>query len=272
MQQNRGRFFAKLICVFLLGQSGFEWTLHAAEPSQSAMANWVKKQMDDDRLTVEFYDPTKPPKRFPGWTDFEFRVLYRYDYQYAARGKRKDKPSVVEIKPKFTQVDIPVKNRTLLPNSLEGPTWFEKPLAKHELEHIKVGLHPRLTLLTRRLVEKLTVIEVPDATLVDVTPEWVAKRVDEAVDLRKDAIQTLVTKINAKIDQVTRHGSVSYPEWDAFLDSLYLKENLDEMKFPYLSEVLDIIESREYKMAQFAIPEPDEKALPAKKADAPKLP
>ncbi|HEY4258855.1 MAG TPA: hypothetical protein VGM98_01790 [Schlesneria sp.] len=238
--------------------------MHADEPSQAALSAWIKTQIKDERLKVEFYDPTKPPKRFPGWTDFEFRVIYEYDYRYAMHTKKKQKIGVVEIKPKFSRVDVPVTNRTLLPNSLEGETWYRAPLAKHELEHIRVGLHPRLVLLTRHLVEKIEVIEVPAASLAEVTRDWIAKHVDDAVSLRKDAIQAFVARINAKIDSVTRHGATPYPDWDAFLDSLYLKENLDEFKFPYLSEVLDLIESPDYKKARIAIPDPDDKSGPVK--------
>ncbi len=236
----------------------------ADEPSQAAVAAWIKAQIKDERLKVEFYDPAKPPRRFPGWTDFEFRVIYEYNYRFAMHTKKKQKIGVIEIKPKFTRVDVPVTNRTLLPNSLAGETWYQAPLAKHELEHIRVGLHPRLVLLTRHLVEKIEVIEVPAESLSEVTREWVAKHVDEAVAIRKDAIQAFVTRINAKIDSVTRHGATPYPDWDLFLDGLYLKENLDEFKFPYLSEVLDLIESPDYKKARFAIPEPDDRERPSK--------
>ncbi|MDB5344912.1 MAG: hypothetical protein JWP89_3289 [Schlesneria sp.] len=258
----------RLIAGFLFAAASLclSWPLptQADEPSPAAVAAWIKTQIKDERLKVEFYDPLKPPKRFPGWTDFEFRVIYEYDYRFAMHTKKKQKIGVIEIRPKFTRVDMPVTNRTLLPNSLEGETWYQSALAKHELEHIRVGLHPRLVLLTRHLVEKIEVIEVPAASLSEVTREWIAKHVDEAVAIRKDAVQAFVTRINAKIDSVTRHGATPYPDLDLFLDSLYLKENLDEFKFPYLSEVLDLIESPDYKKARIAIPEPGDKSGPVK--------
>lgn len=246
--------------------------LLAVDPSPTAVAAWIKGQIDNDRLVVEFYDPAKPPKKYPGWTDFEFRVVYEYDYRFTMPQKRKQKASSIEIRPKFNRIDVPVKNRTLLPNSLEGELWYVAPLAKHELEHVCVGLHPRLVLLTRHLIEKLEVIEVPVVPIAEVTPEWIGQHVDEAVTLRKDAIQMLVTRINSKIDSVTKHGSLPYPDWDLFLEGLYLKENLDELKFPYLPEVLDLIESPDYKNSRFSIPEPRDKALPLKSGNSISMP
>lgn len=246
--------------------------LLAVDPSPAAVAVWIKGQIDNERLVVEFYDPAKPPKKYPGWTDFEFRVVYEYDYRFTLPPKRNQKVGAIEIRPKFSRIDVPVKNRTLLPNTLEGDTWYMAPLAKHELEHVSVGLHPRLVLLTRRLIEKIEVIEVPAVPIAEVTPEWIGQHVDEAVTVRKDAIQTLVTRINSKIDSVTKHGSLAYPDWDLFLEGLYLKENLDELKFPYLTEVLDLFESPNYKNARFAIPEPRDKALPLKSGKSVSMP
>jgi hypothetical protein len=256
MQPEYRRLIASFLCAVASLRLSWPLPTHADEPSPAAVAVWIKTQIKDERLKVEFYDPLKPPKKFPGWTDFEFRVIYEYEYRFAMHTKKKQKIGVIEIKPKFTRVDIPVTNRTLLPNSLAGETWYQAPLAKHELEHIRVGLHPRLVLLTRHLVEKIEVIEVPAESLT-------AKHVDEAVAIRKDAIQAFVTRIKAKIDSVTRHGATPYPDWDLFLDGLYMKENLDEFKFPYLSEVLDLIESPDYKKARFAIPEPDDRERPS---------
>lgn len=242
----------------------------ADESLKVDIAAWVKGQIENGQLVVEFYDPAKPPRKFPGWTDFEFRVVYRYDYEYtplpATPPKKKlpQKKGTIEIRPSFTRIDVPVKSRTLLPNSLDAENWYLASLGKHELEHVFVGAHPRLAMLTRRLIERIQVIEVPDVPAAEITAEWIGHHVDEAVTTRKDAIQTLVTRINAKIDNVTQHGSQAFPDWEKFLEELYLKENLDELKFPYLPEVLDLIESPDYKNARLAIHGQREKALPGR--------
>lgn len=242
--------------------------LSAARADEKAVVEaWVKRQIADERLSVTFYDPAKPPKPFPGWTDFEFRLEYNYEYDYDV--VRKGKRQSVVISPKFTQIDVPTRNLVQLPNTINPDRWHESPLGQHELEHVRVGVHPRLKLLGRHLVRKITRLEEPGGaagSTFNVTPEMVANRIDRAITLRRDAIQNLVTRINQKIDKETRHGSAPFPELDQFLERLYLKECLDEYKFEFLPDVLDLIDSREYQRAKLELndPRPDLKT-PEKK-------
>ncbi len=264
MRSNRRLVFAMLSSVAVLLNGGTALRLCADEPSAAAVGAWVKEQIADGRLTVEFYDPAKPPKPFPGWTDFEFRLEYRYDYQVEfPQPKSKDKnkkkvvvrPGAAVIVPTYTKIDVPIKHRMLLPKYLESDRWYEKGLAKHELEHVRVGLHPRLVLLGKHLVKKLGRIEGMVDAPADANREWVEKRMTAELALRRDAIQALVAAINRKIDTVTNHGVVLLPNHDEFFANLYLKENLDEMKFAYLPEVLDLVGSRDYQQAKLVIRE-----------------
>jgi len=226
-------------------------------PSPAAIGAWVQSQVDDGRLTVNFYDRSKPPKQFPGWTDFEFRLEYTYDYQVelVSKTRRKGSPQVAILVPTFKQIEVPIKHRIELPDHLKSDRWYEFPLPQHELDHVRVGLHPRLVLLGRQLVKSLNRIEVEGATPADLKYEWVEKQINDRMTLRRDAIQNLVASINRKLDADTNHGAVPLPNADEFMSRLYLKENLDEMKFPYLAEVLDLVRSAEYQQAQLVIRE-----------------
>jgi hypothetical protein len=244
---------------------------NADEPSSAAVGAWVKGQIEDGRLTVEFYDPAKQPKPFPGWTDFEFRLEYRYDYQVQfpqsqSPPKTKNKPQnkksvppsspvMAVIVPTYTKIEVPIKHRMLLPRYLESDAWHEKGLARHELDHVRVGLHPRLPMLGKHLLRKLSRIEGKVGMPTDANREWVDKQMTAEITLRRDAIQALVAAINSKIDKVTNHGVIPLPDAEEFLANLYLKENLDEMKFAYLPQVLDLIGTREYLQARLTIPE-----------------
>lgn len=236
-------------CCFALLNARQQRRLFADEPSPVATAAWVKEQIADGRLTVEFYDPSKPPRPFPGWTDFEFRLEYQYKYRVEAlKGKKGARASVV-ILPTFTKIEVPVKNRMLLPATAKSERWYEGALARHELEHVRIGTHPRLMLLGKHLVQKVSRIETPAKAISDATPDWVAARLDDVVAPRRDAIQALVAGINRKVDKDTNHGQIPLPNLEDFLANLFLKDHLDEMKFAYLAEVLDLVGTPEYLMA-----------------------
>ena len=258
MRNNSRRIFALLCSAVLFVITSSNQSRSADEPSAATVSAWVKKQIDDGRLKVEFYDPAKPPRPYPGWTDFEFRLEYRYDYQLETPRKRQkgDPGNPTAIIPNFTRIEIPINHRMQLPKPLESDRWFEAVLARHELDHVRVGMHPRLAMLGKHLVKKVTRIAV-SVEAKEATREWISTRVDAELAPRRDAIKALVLDINRKIDTLTDHGAAALPNREEFLSSLFLKENLDEMKFPYLTEVLDLIETREYQQARVQIQEVD---------------
>ena len=249
-----GQRTIKLVMGLALCLSSTAASVFAEEPPSAVIAAWVKGQMKDGRLTLEFYDRNKPPRPFPGWTEFDFRLEYRYDYLTEFPKSRKGELQVVVL-PQFTKIEVPVKHRMQLPNYLDTKLWYDSPLARHELEHVCVGLHPRLAMLGKHLVKKVARIEATVSSPDEVNAEWIAKKVDAEMVPRRDAIQTLIQKINQKIDDLTGHGNEALPNRNEFLSSIFLKENLDEMKFPYLPEVLDLINTREYQRAQLVIGE-----------------
>jgi hypothetical protein len=249
MARDRRFVLVAFGCCVALFYAGQQRRLLAKEPASVATAAWVKEQMADGRLTVEFYDPLKQPRPFPGWTDFEFRLEYQYKYRVESLKSRKAARGTVVLFPTFTKVEVPVKNRILLPATAKSERWYEGALARHELEHVRIGTHPRLMMLGKHLVNKVNRIESTVETISDATPDWVAARLEDAITPRRDALQALVAGINRKVDKDTNHGQIPLPNLEEFLANLYLKEHLDEMKFTYLAEVLDLVGTPEYQMA-----------------------
>ena len=236
----------------------------AAEPPAKSASDWVGELVKDGRLTVDFYDPAKPPHPFPGWTDFEFRLEYRYDYR-TEWTQKKGAPVIVVVTPKFTKLEVPIKHHVQLPMYLKTERWYDAGLARHELDHVRVGMHPRLAMLGKHLMAKVQRIDGRVENVTDATADWIAKRVDAEMEPRRDALQALVLAINRKIDAITNHGATPLPDRDEFLSNLYLKENLDEMKFPYLSQVLDLIDRPEYQQAHIQLQQIEAPASPPKK-------
>lgn len=250
----QGRQFATAVCwmAWIVASGASMPCLLAEEPTSADLAAWVKQQISDGRMSVKFSDTTNTPRRYPGWTDFEFRLEYQYEYHVDVSPKKAFKVPVI-VQPKFTKVKVPITHRILLPKRLEAEIWYDAPLGRHELDHVRVGTQPRLKMLSKHLLEKLTRIEATVDRPLEVTADWVKRHIDDAVAHRRDAIQALVGAINRKIDSDTQHGALPLPDRDEFFAGLFLKENLDEMKFPYLPEVLDLIGTREYQEARLQI-------------------
>jgi hypothetical protein len=239
----------------LIAVVGFAVEMRADEPPELRLSTWLKSQTDAGRINLEFYDPGLP-RQFPGWTVFEYQFEFQYECQ-VSWPQKKPRPGSIVLVPTFTKLEIPITHRVELPRVLESDRWFEAVLARHELEHVRVGSHPRLVILSKHLVKKLKRIERTVDDPAQVTKEWIQMQVEGELKLRKDAIQSLVMDINRRIDKVTNHGALSLEDREEFFAKLFLKENLDQMKFPYLSEVLDLIDTREYLNTRIQIREID---------------
>jgi hypothetical protein len=224
-----------------------------ATPAAPSPPEWIKPAFDRGLVTVEFYDPAKQPRDFPGWTVFDSDLNYQFDYEFRFREDRQKK-YVVTMLPKFSKVELAVRHRIQLPKHLDSPGVWEMWLAQHELEHVGIGAHRRASLLAEYLVRSIRRVERTANRPTDITRNWVQDAIREEIAPRREALDQLIKANNRSLDKLTGHGSRSLGDRDAFYGQLYLKENLDEMKFPYLAEVLELLDDRDYLAARWEGP------------------
>lgn len=223
----------------------------AAEPPTTVSPPaWIKPAFEQGRTKVEYYDPAKDPHEFPGWTIFDSDLNYQFESEYQFRENRQKK-YVVTLEPKFTKVELIVRHRIQLPKRHESPRVWESPLAQHELEHVAIGAHRRAAMLADHLVRKVRQIERIVGKPSEITNDWVEKAIREELTPRREALVELLRANNRNLDKLTGHGARPLADRDAFYAQMYLKENLDEMKFPYLHEVLDLLDQRDYQAARW---------------------
>lgn len=227
----------------------------AEEPGESELAAWAAQLVRAGTLKVEYYDPARPPKALPGWTDFEFELRYQYEYTTSIRA-RKASPDSVTIVPQFRQVEVPIQHRILLPDPLKGTPLSGSSLGRHELDHVQIGQHPRIVLLGRELVVSLRRVVVAHPA-GDLTAAWIQKQIDDQIGARRDALEALVRTANQELDRRTEHGRDPLAERQEFFDGLFSKQQLHDQKFPFLTEVLAVVNSPAYQRARLTIPMQD---------------
>ena len=225
----------------------------ADPPAVPAPPEWIKPPFDRGLVKIEYYDPAKDPREFPGWTIFDFDLTYRFDYEYRLREERPKKYAVTLL-PKFTKVDLVVRHRIQLPKLFESPRLWDQRLAQHELEHVGIGAHRRTVMLAEHLLRKVQRVERTVKKPGEVTLDWAQDAIREELAPRREALDQLIKANNRNLDKLTDHGARLLDDRDAFYTQIYLKENLDEMKFPYLSEVLELIEDPDYLAARWETP------------------
>lgn len=211
---------------------------------------WIKPVFDRGLTKIEFYDPAKQPQKFPGWTTYNFDLTQRFNYEYDFRVTAKKK-CLVTITPQFTLIELAVRHQILLPQRYDTPRVWESPLAQHELEHVAISAHHRVALLIEHLVKNIKKVERTFDKPSQITDELLQAAIGAAVTPRREALDALLTANNHRLDKLTGHGAKPLADRDAYFAQMYLKENLDEMKFPYLPEVLDLLNQRRYQDARW---------------------
>ena len=220
-----------------------------ADPESADLTKWIRVAEDSGTLQVDFYDPKHRPKSYPGWTDFEFSLEYKFSHR--TRWKQaKGNTFAVTIVPTFTSIEPLVSHIIKLPQSRDDTPWHESELGRHELDHVAIGSHPRLMMLATHLLKNMGPLNRSADRVSDVTRKWAEESITIEVSNRRHAVQALISTNNERLDDITRHGGRAIRERAAFFEQLFLKENLDESKFPYIGESLKLLESEEYRKAR----------------------
>lgn len=237
-----------LICSIAFGFVPESREVLSADESPLPAVKWIRSATESGALKVDFYDPQNRPKSFPGWTDFHFSLEYKFSHQTRWKSKKGNTYSVT-IVPTFTFIEPIVTHAIQLPRTIDELSWHESALGSHELDHVAIGSHPRLLLLSTYLLKNMGTLNRSADQAEDVTQEWIEASITTEVNDRRKAIHQLIAQNNEKLDELTRHGGRAIRERDAFFDRLYLKENLDESKFRYLGESLKLLETEEYRLS-----------------------
>jgi hypothetical protein len=243
--------------ILMIALSAVGSTLFAGEAipeaSPSDVLKWIQSAEKSGRLEVDFYPPDKRPSQYAGWTEFELTLEYKYEQQMKWKIAR-DKTVNVIIYPTFSTIKPLMSHTVKLPDSLNASTWHESELGRHELDHIAIGSHPRLILLSTHLVKSIVTVKRQADRITDVNQKWAQEEITKEVNSRSQAVQSLVAETNKRLDDLSRHGARELDDRAHFFDRLFLKENLDESKFVYLGDVLKLIESPEYRNATIQFP------------------
>ena len=223
-------------------------TIAYSDESLPDAVEWIRSAKDSKLLKVDFYAPDQRPNAYPGWTDFELTLEYKYNHRTRWNPTSGDQLAVT-ILPTFTLVKPVVSHAIQLPDSIDASQWHDSTLGRHELDHVAIGSHPRLILLAKHLVKNLGKLNRTVDNRSDVTQKWTQDLITEEVTARRRAVQRVAMSNNDRLDELTRHGGNDLDRREEFFDRLFLKENLDAAKFPYLGDVLKLVESDEYLSA-----------------------
>ncbi|TWU14880.1 hypothetical protein CA54_37500 [Symmachiella macrocystis] len=235
-------------CAFaIITVATFGRTLHCAESQRKAPPQF-KTLVNASEINFDFYDPSIEPDRFPGRALFSIEVRTRFLYEYQVVNRRTRR--YVIIRPKIQRIHWKLKHTIRLPESYDAPTMWDSVLLLHELDHVAISSDPRMRMLLERAFFSVKRIEHPITQVGALDDAAIQKIINDEFIKRRDAVIELATNNYKLLDKVSAHGARDIPDRDAFFRKLYTKESLDEAGFPYLGDVVDLLNDAKYEKAK----------------------
>ncbi len=216
-------------------------------PSDNA-PDELKKLIEDGKVKVEYDSEGEFAKSGRGWADFHLREdrKYRFDLiKNKRQGRWQIKIIVFQVEEKIVLSHI-----VRLPAQKKSPDIWTSWLLRHEFDHVAVSLDPRPKMLLVHLLKTLPPIERTLDFGEDPTNDVINRLINEQLDKRAKSVRDLMIRNNQTLDNISHHGTSPVPMRADFFRSLYTKENLAEAKFPYLDNVLKLLDSDNYQKAE----------------------
>lgn len=208
--------------------------------------------IEDGKVKVVYDSEPEFVKADRGWADFKIQL--RYTFKYDLTKTRKNGRWHVKLTVTELDAKIELTHLIRLPATFQSPRIWKLPTLRHEFDHVAVSLDPRAMLLLKHLLDHLRVIERTLEPKVMPSKDVLNKLLDDEVVKRRQAVVELLQQNNRLLDKVGAHGAQVVPDRAAFFAKLYTKEHLAEQKFPYVEQVLKLLESDEYHQAESRLP------------------
>ena len=208
----------------------------------------LQRLIDRGKVEVVYDSDPEFVRASRGWADFHVQIKssFKYDLTKTRKnGRWNVKLNITKLEPK-----IELTHLIRLPSTFKSPDVWSSRILRHEFDHIAISLDPRAMLLLRHLLEHLPVIERTLEPKETPSNDVLNRLVDEEVVKRRQAVVELMRQNNQQLDKIGAHGAQAVPNRAAFFAKLYTKENLAETKFPFIEQVLDLLETAEYQQAE----------------------
>jgi hypothetical protein len=211
--------------------------LAAEDPTESPaeLPEGLRPLWERAGARLRLVDREQWPRPNDGWTDFRTDVDYQLVVRWRGSGNR------WRLIGRVTDWKVKRTAEVLLPSAYERLDIWSTPLARHELDHLRIVCHPRVDSLLDTLVRELPSI------LIDQPPDHATAEqlIRELIDSRIDAVERLVLHVNQELDRQTEHGL--RPIDSDWLSQVYSEHDLKRCEFPFLADVQELVRGKRYR-------------------------
>ncbi|MEK6262866.1 MAG: hypothetical protein AABP62_30070, partial [Planctomycetota bacterium] len=208
----------------------------------------LKAFIEEGAVTVVISSDSEFVKANIGKAHFYMRLTQKYRYNFSK--SKQGELWHVKVTAKNVEPTLHMEHVVRLPIKYRTDTVWSGRLLRHEFDHVAVSLDPRPKLLLEHLCRNLPTLERTLEAGEEPSDAVYKRIINEELGRRRNAVKELIQANYVLLDQFSKHGSNAIPQRAEFFGKLFTKENLAEQKFPYVTEVLEVLESPEFRQAE----------------------
>ncbi len=215
--------------------------LAAEDPYGELSAAWLQ-QAGKVRFVYKDWKPDSGT--FPGLTTF--RIGHRIQWSHTRVDQLSTSLQSISVLPAVSLLEITIDHEMRLPTGHAFTNSFFSNLVAHEYDHVRISTDFRPRQLLDHLLRYPGPIEVPAPGEGAINDATIREVVNRELNARQSAVLALVSSNNEQLDALTGHGRKRLADRPAFFRSLYARERLQELNFPYLAQVETLLRSPAY--------------------------
>lgn len=215
--------------------------LAAEDPYRELSAAWLQ-QAGKVRFVYKDWKPDSGT--FPGMTTF--RIGHRVQWSHTRVEQLSTSLQSITVLPAVSLLEITIDHEMRLPTGHAFTNRYFSNLVAHEYDHVRISTDFRPRQLLDQLLRYPGPIEVPAPGEGAINDATIREVVNLELHRRESAVVALISSNNELLDSLTGHGHKRLPDRPAFFRSLYTRERLQELNFPYLEQVEMVLRSPTY--------------------------
>lgn len=225
-QDKQGPEVTRLDLVPAREREDVEW-LTVSDSSPWPSQRWVAADLpqvpaewqaawDLANVEVHFYNDKEEKRRFRGET--RFILTYGLDYNVQMRVVRRGRETLLRVRTQLKPIEFKFRHQILLPFDDAVADWFQRPLPRHEWDHVRISLDERYRHQFQQVVEetlKEFTISLSREEALDLREERLfalaQRRIEEVAKKQFESTLQLIEVRNRELDKTTGHGRKPLP-------------------------------------------------------------
>jgi len=150
---------------------------------------------------------------------------------------------IATVQAKFQNKKVTLSHEIKLASSYQPEKPWDSRLLLHEMDHVAISTDPRLIKILESLLRAPAQLNIALSAAPDQDATLIKQAIYDLQRLRRDSVQKIVQQYYDRLDQQTKNGLDDIDQRAEFFLTLYSKQDLESLEFPYLNEIRSALTS-----------------------------